>query len=245
MINKKPDDIVIDQAEQNCSTSMIASRFDTIKMMSEGFYHSIFNNLSIIIGQIELMREGFLTELENDPDRTQMQLDKIEKASVMINQILKPLFRINTLGDKGYGEEVPLKWLCDKLPLYLSGYIQYLREKKNIKLYIETEISEKNNNSILTKHIIDYIIPIILKLLNESICSGVFIVRVLDNPSQNIIEIIIPKNMLSSTPGIINEYQKDYSDKTNVYDISMECTCDKEFNKIEITLPIKNISSKY
>ena len=134
MINKKSDDVVIVQNDQNCLTSMMEARFDTIKMISEGFYHSIYNNLLVIIGQIELMREGFLAEFENDSDRKQIQLDKIEKASEMINQTLKPLFKINTLGNKGYGEEVSLKWLCDKLQLYLSGYIQYLREKKNIKL---------------------------------------------------------------------------------------------------------------
>ncbi|MEA1979853.1 MAG: hypothetical protein U9N54_02625 [candidate division Zixibacteria bacterium] len=242
MINKKSDDVVIVQNDKNCLTSMMEARFDTIKMISEGFYHSIYNNLSVIIGQIELMREGFLTEFENDSDRKQMQLDKIEKASELINQTLKPLFKINTLGAKGYGEEVPLNWLCDKLPLYLSGYIQYLREKKNIKLHVETEISENNNNSIQTKYIIDYIIPIILKLLNESICSGVLIVRVLNNLSKNLIEIVISENMLSSSP-VINQYQQGYSDKDSNDDIFLECKTDKGLYIIKVTLPVKSISS--
>ncbi len=244
MINKKSDDVVIVQNDQNCLTSMMEARFDTIKMISEGFYHSIYNNLSVIIGQIELMREGFLAEFENDSDRKQIQLDKIEKASEMINQTLKPLFKINTLGNKGYGEEVSLKWLCDKLQLYLSGYIQYLREKKNIKLHVETEISGKNNNSIQTKYIIDYIIPIILKLLNESICSGVLSIRVLNNISKNLIEIVISENMLSSPP-IINQYQEDYSDKDSNDDVFLECKSDKGLYIIKVTLPIKSISSKY
>lgn len=249
MINKKLDNVVIEHATEKCLTSLIENRFDTIKMMSEGYYHSIFNNLSVIFGQIELIREEKLTELENNSNRTQLQLDKIEKASETINQILEPLFRINTLGKKGYEEEVPLKWLCEKLPLYLSGYIQYLREKKNIKLFIETEISKENHNVILTKHIIDYVIPIILKLLNDSICSGVFVVRVLEESTQNIIEILAPEKMLSNVQqnilitDIINQYQNNYFDNTEIDEIMLECTCAEEFYKIRVMLPINKLSS--
>ncbi len=190
-------------------------RLDTLKQLSIGYFHSINSIMSVIIGESEIVNE-YLDE--NRSDETAMiepQLEKIYRSASNLKHILKHLEAINTIGNEDCCREVEVNKFVRNLPELCSGFQRLIRDTKNIQITILPEVNNSQKKVWHYSILFDYVLPLILQIIKEAICSGDITVKT-DSDSDEI--VVKFDNSLLSQPENSNLIQHFYSDAALVTD---------------------------
>jgi|GEM_PF-4054453 len=172
-------------------------RLDTIGKLSEGFYHDIFSLLSVIMVQSEMLSKGMSDGNQILPQK------KIESGLEKLNQVADELtFYLNkhkeicTISTRNSAEQVSCNVFLKELPVITKGYIQQIQDLKNISLKIIVETTSGINFSLSLSEIYDYILPLILSVMDHAIVSGTIYVQIRNIQNQDMLVLKSPERIV-------------------------------------------------
>jgi len=152
-----------------------AARIETMRKMTDGYFHDIIDRLSYVLGQAEL--------LGSDPyDPAGHELDDKTPTRIVssIEAVVSAMEHVRALiddADDTMNQPMRASHLLNDLPSCLEGYSHRLQDTKNIALRIVPARSVRTNLELTRGEMYDYVYPVLLAIMDEAICSGKITVR--------------------------------------------------------------------
>ncbi len=155
--------------------SRAAERLNTMRKLTDGYFHGIIDRLSYLLGEAELIEnQAPTTEIhsaaDNDPSRFIQSIEAVVAAMERVRILLG--------GDTDdMRRPVRATHLLAELPATFEGVAHRLQDSKNIAIRVVPARSIRTNLHLTAEEMYDYVYPVILALMDEAICSGKIIVR--------------------------------------------------------------------
>ena len=165
-------DTLVGVESDHDSDPMVRDRLDTIAKLAGGYFHDIMEYLSVVVGQNELI-EGFPT----DTISVEKGAAKVRKAADQIADYLDKLRSLCLLTTDQLCRHLSVRRFLEDLPSIVHGYARQIRDTKNVVLAIDTQRLGDSDFEITWHELYDWVLPLVLGIMDEAICSGKLIVR--------------------------------------------------------------------
>jgi len=190
--------ISVCQSDIDCER--ILGRFDTIKKLARGYFHHLFESLSVVVGQSDILN-NVLTASGGETAGTVISKasGKISGAAEDISSDLRKLRDICDVDRDAFLKEKPCCDFLRELPDILKGFASQIRDTKNITLKLNLDISGEPDLVISFHDYLDYLLPFVLTLMEEAICSGVLKIFIEKVNNKEQIVFTFNKNIIGHT----------------------------------------------
>lgn len=149
-------------------------RLATVSKLADGYFHATSGLMSVILGQAEVIeREATRADISPLPGRIERGLWQISQAAGKITAYLENLRQICALGKDRFSRNVSCHGFLRRLPSLVEGYSRHIKDSKNVSLEIHVHTACCPDFSLSYAEIYDCVIPVLLALMEEAICSGV------------------------------------------------------------------------
>lgn len=171
MATRQHDGLITAQSDGNSDT-MARDRLDTIAKLAGGYFHDIMEYLSVVVGQNELIETGAadMIAVENGAA-------KVRKAADRIADYLDKLRSLCLLTTDQLSRHLSVRRFLEDLPSIVQGYARQIRDNKNVVLTIDTQHMGDTDFEITWHQLYDWVLPLVLGIMDEAICSGKLTVR--------------------------------------------------------------------
>ncbi len=173
----------------------IAERLTTAARLADGYFHTVFESLSYVLGDAELSRAA--AELHDSSAELQRRsstehIEAIERAVKSLEEVRQLLMN----STEGHQEQIRLSRLVANLPTVFAGHVHRVQDTKHIAVTIDVRASETAARTIRLSDAYDYLYPAIMAVMDEAICSGQITVQVVAVNGQPAIQIECPTAMI-------------------------------------------------
>lgn len=197
-----------DKAEKGIAITnqkLISARQDTINLLSEGYYHDVYDMISVILGQSELLKEKVVVCNENElPSVVNASVLKVEQAADDIITYLDIIKQLGSRSSEDLKQFLSVKDLLGSLPLLMHGYSKQLVDTRGI--FLKLAFSNINNFDfkIAQNEVYDYILPVIIALFKTAEKSGAFTLKYTTSQKANSIKIEYETEMIEQRKLLLN-----------------------------------------
>lgn len=173
------------------------NRLRTMDKITGGYFHEFVECLSVILGQAQIMQY----ELgENSPAVTTEHLlfsaDTINKAAQTLASGMNKIREMSIFSSHDTGKFVSADKFLKVLPSLTYGYSAAVKELKNLELIVQSQSDARISLPLPVLHIYDYILPLILILMDEAICSGKILVSLTEYFGRPALRISFARNII-------------------------------------------------
>lgn len=195
-IESRPFDLTSSEQAQ----SVALARLKTISKINGGYFHELTEFLSVILGQAEIM-EYAISKSAGTVTAAGLLLsaDRIVRATSSLASRLEELKDVSTIRAIDGGNFIGAEEFLKMLPSLTYGYILTVRDNKNVETSVQTKTDRNVSFSIPALHIYDYILPLILAIMDEALCSGKIVTSITEHFGRPALRISFPKKLLGKT----------------------------------------------
>ncbi len=155
------------------STDQALQRFHTIHKLAGGHFHDLLSLLSVVVGQAEIMQGELCSGGGSDTaPMHQTGMNRIAQAANQMAAVLPMLRDLCMLDNESLERRMPCHRLMAELPVLLRGYTRQMADTKNISVTIEAAVTGSADFALRYIDICDCILPFLLTVMDEAICSG-------------------------------------------------------------------------
>ncbi|MDH4035494.1 MAG: hypothetical protein OEV80_17000, partial [candidate division Zixibacteria bacterium] len=173
LMASRPNDTLIGAPKKTIeSDTMARDRLDTIAKLAGGYFHDIMEYLSVVVGQNELIESEAA-----DTMAVEKGAIRVRKAADRIADYLDKLRSLCMLTTDQLGRRLSVRCFLEDLPTIVQGYARQIRDNKNVVLTIDTEHPGDTDFEITWQELYDWVLPLVLGIMDEAICSGPLTVR--------------------------------------------------------------------
>lgn len=192
-------DAVVTAQSGNDSDTLARDRLDTIAKLAGGYFHDIMEYLSVVVGQNELIE----TEAA-DVIAVENGAAKVRKAADQIADYLDKLRSLCLLTTDQLSRHLSVRRFLEDLPSIVQGYARQIRDNKNVVLTIDTQHMGDTDFEITWHELYDWVLPLVLGIMDEAICSGKLTVRT---------------DSVDNNPGMVFEFPSSIIGHTSLKDM--------------------------
>ncbi len=173
------------------------NRLRTMEKITSGYFHDFVECLSVILGQVQIMQY----EMENNsPAVTTEHLlssaDRINQAAQTLASGINKVREMSIFSSNDTGKFVSAEKFLKVLPSLTYGYSAAVKESKNLDLIVQSQSDARISLPLPVLHIYDYILPLILILMDEAICSGKILVSLTEYFGRPALRISFARNII-------------------------------------------------
>lgn len=180
--------------------SMALARLKTVGKLNGGYFHEITEFLSVILGQAEIMEHEIGKPGKSiTGEDLLISTDRIVRAACSLASRLEQLKDVSTIRTIDGGSVVAADQFLEFLPGLTYGYILTVKDYKNVEINVQTKTDRNVGFSIPSLHVFDYILPLILGIMDEAICSGKIVVSLAEDFGRPALRIAFAKKLLGKT----------------------------------------------
>ncbi len=156
----------------------LLDRFDTLRKLADGHFHRLLGSLSVAVGQIELLKTQ--SPLDDSQGHGAPNADAVAKIGRALDETCLQLNNLREIltGDKrGFSEEISCRELLSTLPAMIEGFARKIKDTRNTALSVTIPVGDDSDLKLNAGDVYDYLLPLLLTLMEESLCSGDLKVR--------------------------------------------------------------------
>lgn len=198
MATRQHDALITARSDGDLDT-MARDRLDTIAKLAGGYFHDIMEYLSVVVGQNELIE----TEAA-DMIAVENGTAKVRKAADRIADYLDKLRSLCLLTTDQLSRHLSVRRFLEDLPSIVQGYARQIRDNKNVVLTIDTQQIGDTDFEITWQELYDWVLPLVLGIMDEAICSGKLTVRT---------------DSVDNNPGMVFEFPSSIIGHTSLKDM--------------------------
>jgi hypothetical protein len=157
--------------ESTAAPAGLAHRLLMVHKLSEGCLHDMSDSLSVMLGQAEIARSAAEEASEGDASH-RVHLDRISRAAESMSGRLDALRQICTCSRLAQDSTIDGARLIRDLPVILSGLARQVKDTKNIEVTVVVASRELPAMTISPAFAFDVLLPMIIALMEEAVCSG-------------------------------------------------------------------------
>ena len=172
-------------------------RLGTISRLANGYFHDIVDYLSVVMGQISLAESGVMSRPTGGTDAIKQGLEKVREAMDSITDYLKRLRSLTTMEYPDFQRTMSLAGFLQDLNWMLHGFARQIRDTRNITLRITPELVSAGQTRLSVGTVFDVLLPVVMLLMDEAVCSGSLILRVHEPGSQEQLDIVFDPAILA------------------------------------------------
>ena len=173
------------------------NRLRTMEKITSGYFHVFVECLSVILGQVQIMQYEMGN---NSPAVTTEHLlssaDRINQAALTLASGINKVREMSIFSSNDTGRFVSADKFLKVLPSLTYGYSAAVKESKNLELIVQSQSDAGISLPLPVLHIYDYILPLILILMDEAICSGRILVSLTEYFGRPALRISFARNMI-------------------------------------------------
>ena len=176
--------------------TMSLARLQTLSKLNGGYFHELIEHLSVILGQAEIME--YSLKKNNKPltaENLIQSTDRIVRAAESLARRLEKLKEVSTIRPIESGQSISAELFIKMLPAMTFGYYLTVKDNRNVEIELQTKSDKNLPFSIPVLHIYDFILPLILSLMDEAVCSGKIFVSIAEHFGRPVIRISYPKKL--------------------------------------------------
>jgi hypothetical protein len=149
--------------------TFLKRRFVSASRLMEGHFHAAFDALAYVLGQSEISAARSTAENSAVRDATGEALHDLTEQIQYIREFLRQ-------SGEADRSRVPLPRVLEALPQTFEGMTHLLQDRKNIAVRVKAGPRYPRTQQIATEDVYDQLYPVILRVMEEAICSGEIIV---------------------------------------------------------------------
>jgi hypothetical protein len=141
--------------------------------LADGLLHSLLEQLSIVLGQSEIMQDEMHTQAPGETSET--LLSGSERIASAAGVIADYVGHLRWLLVRAPGQETPpitAASLNEDLPALLSGCSRSLQAAKRININFESRIPIDSPVTLSHDDVVEIVLPLLVTIMEETICSG-------------------------------------------------------------------------
>lgn len=177
------------------------ARLQTLSNLNGGYFHELVEYLSVILGQAEIMEYGLnqahkpITE-----EGLRQSTERIVRAAGSLARRLEELKKVSTIQPIESGNAISAQQLLSMLPGMSYGYYLTIKDNKNVEIGLQTKTDKNVSFSIPVLHVYDFILPLILAIMDQAVCSGKISVSVGEHFGRPVLRISYPGKLSGRQP---------------------------------------------
>ena len=173
------------------------NRLRTMEKITGGYFHEFVECLSVILGQVQIMQY----EMGNSGSAVTTEhllssADRINQAALTLASGINKVREMSIFSSNDTGRFVSADKFLKVLPSLTYGYSAAVKESKNLELIVQSQSDARISLPLPVLHIYDYILPLILILMDEAICSGRILVSLTEYFGRPALRISFSRNMI-------------------------------------------------
>jgi hypothetical protein len=191
-----------DQRVIPAGTAIVAdrasSRLITVRKLIDGFLHGVSSRVSVVVGQTEMLAALF-GELRTEGKTERAQIEKISTAGNELTVQVISLRTIISLLENGDDGSLDGALFLKDLANMFEGFARKIKDTKNVEISISYTASARQAYRLRTSDGIDFVIPLVVAIMEQAICSGTVSVQGNAKGSVPIISLQFRRNILGYT----------------------------------------------
>ncbi len=173
------------------------SRLGTISRLANGYFHDIVDHLSVVMGQLSLAESGANSHKAAGAGAVKHGLERVREAMDSITDYLRRLRSLTTMQPEDFDRKTTLAEFVGDLHWMLHGFARQIRDTRNITLRLAPEISSGGGTQLTVGTVFDVLLPLIMSLMDEAVCSGSLTLRVHEQADRERLDIIFNPDILA------------------------------------------------
>ncbi len=192
---------IVGTQDRETGEAVSMTRLQTLSNLNGGYFHELVEYLSVILGQAEIMEYGLK---KADKSITQEGLlqstERIVRTAGSLARCLEELKKVSTIQPIESGSSISAEQLLSMLPAMLHGYYLTVKDSKNVEIGFQAKTDKNVSFSIPILHIYDFILPLILALMDQAVCSGTISISVGEHFGRPVLRISYPGKLSGKVP---------------------------------------------
>ncbi len=187
---------VVGTPANEIAETMALARLRTLSKLNGGYFHELIEYLSVILGQAEIM--DYELQKTNRPltvEHLHQSTDRIVRAAEFLARRLEELKEVSTIRAIDSGRSISSEQFLNMLPTMTFGYFLTVKDNKNVEIAVQTKPDKNVSFPIPVLHIYDFILPLILTIMDEAVCSGKMYIGVAEHFGRPVLRISYPKKL--------------------------------------------------
>lgn len=173
------------------------NRLRTMDKITSGYFHEFVECLSVILGQVQIMQyEMGINSPAVTTEHLLFSADRINQAALTLASGINKVREMSIFSSNDTGKFVSAEKFLKVLPSLTYGYSAAVKESKNLELIVQSQSDARISLPLPVLHIYDYILPLILILMDEAICSGRILVSLTEYFGGPALRISFARNMI-------------------------------------------------
>ncbi len=169
----------------HASVDLANDRLNTVAKLAGGYFHDLMEHLSVVVGQNEIIESAIKAEDHALSSNTILNGSaKVRKAADQLAAYLGNLRDLCLLTTDQMARRLSSRQLLEDLPTIVRGHATQVKDSKNVTLTIEACRSKDNGFDLTYREVYDYVLPFVLGLMDEAICSGDLVVSTDGGPGR-------------------------------------------------------------
>ncbi len=166
---------------------LMRMRMETVRRLSEGCFHQMRSDLSVLIGHLDLANEAGNsgTNLESDTFLSSVRIGRIANELAGRLENLAEFQRIAS----GTAKEISCQEASDRLSDMFSGMSQWTRDSRGVSIEIVSGPHRGADFPIGSQLLIDYVFPFLIETMSEAVSSGSIGVRAINREKTQLMQI--------------------------------------------------------
>jgi GAF domain-containing protein len=172
-------------SSSGASVDLANDRLNTVAKLAGGYFHDLMEHLSVVVGQNEIIESAIKAEDYTPSSNTISNGSaKVRKAANQLATYLGNLRDLCLLSTDQMARQLSSRQLLEDLPTIVRGHATQVKDSKNVTLTIEACRSKDNDFELTYREVYDYVLPFVLGLMDEAICSGSLLVSADGGPGR-------------------------------------------------------------
>ncbi len=172
-------------SSSGASVDLANDRLNTVAKLAEGYFHDLMEHLSVVVGQNEIIESAIKDEDHALSSNTISNGSaKVRKAADQLAAYLGNLRDLCLLTTDQMARQLSSRQLLEDLPTIVRGHATQVKDSKNVTLTIEACRSKDNDFELTYREVYDYVLPLVLGLMDEAICSGHLVISADGGPGR-------------------------------------------------------------
>ena len=160
-------------SSSGASADLANDRLNTIAKLAGGYFHDLMEHLSVVVGQNEIIENAIKAEDHAlSSNAISNGSAKVRKAANQLAAYLGNLRDLCLLTTDQMARRLSSRQLLEDLPTIVRGHATQVKDSKNVTLTIEANRPTDNDFDLTYREVYDYVLPFVLGLMDEAICSG-------------------------------------------------------------------------
>ena len=166
---------------------LIRLRMETVRRLSEGCFHQMRSDLSVLIGQLELANEA----RNSGSDLSSVTAPSFLRIGEIANDLagrLENLAEFQRMAS-WTSKDISCQEASDRLSDMLSGMLQWTRDSRGVGIEIISGPHKGSDFPIRSQLLIDFVFPFLIETMSEAVSSGSIGVRAINGENTRLMQI--------------------------------------------------------